>query len=413
MSPFFSVLILAAGFQTGRAAEPAVTGIRAVHRHGQTFITWKDTAEGEAGAKFRYSVYRSQRPITPDNFAEAELCYRGVLNNSAKLYGSAFNAADRLDSTKPYSLIEEGGDPLPPWTGLAVVTSHETCQAFFAVLATDGNLVPASKVVPGHSATTIAVNEQPAPIQPIKAYDSTRRSGPYVGSTSIAGKPGLPLHVTLHGSQSRGGGAGDYGDYYLYFGTPQMGYRDGLAGVFSVEEHRGKDGNRLLLRLRDAVEHPSGKGAMETYWFGYQCVPQGAGHTEPRVYPYTENQILWITQWVIDRYQANPQRVTVGGNSSGAVGSMNVGFRRPELFAVAYPAVGRVRRVPAIALDGKFDRNLGALMFDGTTAYYDRVDGPTRSLRPSTRRTCLFLAGPAGARMATPLGRSTSTWCGL
>jgi poly(3-hydroxybutyrate) depolymerase len=259
---------------------------------------------------------------------------------------------------------------------VAVVTSDEMCQAFYAVLATDENLVPASEVVPGHSATTIAVNEQPAPIQPIKVYDSTRRGGPYVGSTSITGKPGLPLHVTLHGSQSRGGGAGDYGDYYLYFGTPQMGYRDGLAGVFSVEEHRGKDGNRLLLRVRDAVEHPSGKGAMETYWFGYQCIPQGAGHTEPRVYPFTENQILWITRWVVATYQADPQRVTIGGNSSGAVGSLNVGFRHPELFAAAYPTVGRVRRVPAIALDGKFDRNLGALMSDGTTPYYDRVDGP-------------------------------------
>ena len=46
------------------------------------------------------------------------------------------------------------------------------------------------------------------------------------------GKTGLPLHVTLHGSQGAVGGAGTYGDYYLYFGTPEMGYRDGLAGVF-------------------------------------------------------------------------------------------------------------------------------------------------------------------------------------
>jgi poly(3-hydroxybutyrate) depolymerase len=243
-------------------------------------------------------------------------------------------------------------------------------------LATDEANAAVTKVVPGRSATTTAVQEQPATIQPIKLYDSRERGGPYVGSTSITGQAGLPLHVTLHGSSSRGGGAGSYGDYYLYFGTPQMGYRDGLPGVFSVEEHRRKEGNRLLLRLRDAVEHPSGKGAMETYWFGYMCVPQGASHDEPRVYPFTENQILWITRWVIEHYQADPSRVTIGGSSSGAVGSMNVGFRHPELFAAAFPAVGRVRRVPAIALTGKFDRMLGALMADGATAYYDRVDGP-------------------------------------
>src|SRR5690606_16580051 len=120
--------------------------------------------------------------------------------------------------------------------------------------------------------------------------------------TQLSGTTGLPLHVTLHGSQSRGGGAGDYGDYYLFFGTPEMGYRDGLPGVFSITEQRRKEGARLLLRLRDALEHPSGTRAMETYWFGYQCVPHGADHNEPRVYAYTENRIVWITRWVVQRY---------------------------------------------------------------------------------------------------------------
>lgn len=184
------------------------------------------------------------------------------------------------------------------------------------------------------------------------------------------------MNVKLHGSQSRGGGAGGYGDYYLYFGTPEMGYRDGLPGVFSITEPRpGKGkGKQLQLQLRDALEHPSGKRAMETYWFGYQCVPQGASHTEPRVYPFTENQIVWITQWVIKHYGVNPNEVYVGGRSSGAVGSFLVGFRHPQLYTAVFPVCGRVRRVPAIALDGKFDREKGAMMFDGETAYYDRAD---------------------------------------
>src|SRR5262249_47564711 len=146
------------------------------------------------------------------------------------------------------------------------------------------------------------VDEKPGAIQPIKLYDSKERKGPYVSNTSVTGKTGLPLHLTLHGSQSNGGGAGEYGDYYLFFGTPQMGYRDGLAGVFSVEEHRGKGENRLVLRVRDAVEHPNGRGAMETYWFGYSCIPHGATHAEPRVYPFTENQLLWITDWAVKHY---------------------------------------------------------------------------------------------------------------
>jgi poly(3-hydroxybutyrate) depolymerase len=353
-----------------------VTGIKAIHRHGQTFVTWKDAAEGEAGAKFRYSLYRSDSPITAENLARAELCYHGVLNNSAKLYGSAFNMQDRLDPAKPYAVLSEGGQPLPPWSGLAVRTIQQPGRSYYAVVATDENYHPVGKAVPGKSATTEAVEEKPAPIQAIKLYDSKERTGPYVRNTQITGQKGLPLQVTLHGSSSRGGGAGEYGDYYLYFGTPEMGYRDGLPGVFSVSETRRKEGNVLLLRLRDAVEHPGGKRAMETYWFGYLCVPQGVRHAEPRVYPFTENQIVWITRWVVERYQADANRIYVGGSSSGGVGSNNVGFRHPELFAAVYPVVGRARRVPAVALEGKFDRAKGALMADGKTQYYDHVDGP-------------------------------------
>lgn len=358
-----------------RADEPVVVGIQADHRHGQTFVTWKDAAEGEAGAKFRYRLYRSDQPITAENLADAELYYGGVLHNSAKLYGSAFRPDDRLDPTKPYAVIEEGGKPLPPWSGLAVVTADKPRRTYYAVVATDENGDLVTKVVPGNSATTDAVDERPAPIRAIKLYDSKDRTGPYVSSTTISGTKDLPLHVTLHGSQGQGGGAGDYGDYYLYFGTPEMGYRDGLAGVFSVSESRAKEGGRLLVRVRDAVEHPSGRGAMETYWFGYTCVPQGATHEEPRFYPYTENQLLWITRWAVERYGADPNRVSIGGSSSGGVGSNNVGFRHPEVYAAAYPSVGRVRKVPAIALVGKSDRNGGPVMFDGKMQYYDRADG--------------------------------------
>src|SRR5262249_27663079 len=154
-------------------------------------------------------------------------------------------------------------------------------------------LKPVSEVVPGQSATTEAVDEKPGPIQPIKVYDSKERKT-YVAQTSITGQKGLPLSIGLGGSQASGGPAGEWGGHYLYFGTLAMGHRDGLPGVFSIQENRGKNGNALAIRPRDAIEHPNGRNAMETYWFGYYCIPQGAKHTEPRVYPFTENQLMWM-----------------------------------------------------------------------------------------------------------------------
>jgi hypothetical protein len=356
------------------AAEPEVTGIEALHRDGQTFVTWTDAAEGEAGAKFRYSLYRSARPITAENLKDAELCYHGVLNNSARLFGTAFNAKDRVDPKKPTAVIEPGGKPLPVWSGLAVHTVRKPGKAHYAVVATDEKHRPLSRVVPGRSATAEAVEEKVAPPRPIKLHDSKSR-GVYSPQTSITGQKGLPLRVELHASQGQGGGAGDYGDYYLYFATPEMGYRDGLPGVFSVEERREKSGNYLLLRGRDAIEHPGGTRAMETYWFGYLCVPQGATHAEPRAYPFTERRQEWITDWVTKAYAADPERVTASGGSMGAWGSTTYALRHPERFAAVFPNRPRTRQRGLPNLTGVVvPKGKSVLMDDGTTDYFARMD---------------------------------------
>lgn len=359
-----------------QAAEFEVTGIQAVHRHGQTFVTWKDIAEGEDGAKFRYSLYRSGEPVTAANLEKAELCYHGVLNCSAKLFGHVFNMKDRLDPAKPYAIIEEGGKPLPAWSGLAVHTVQKPGKAYYAVVATDEKFKPVSAVVPGKSATTVAVDEMPGPIQPIKLYDSKERKS-YVAQTSITGQKGLPLSISLHGSQATGGPAGEWGDYYLYFGTPAMGYRDGIPGVFTVQENRDKAGNMLVLRPRDAIEHPSGRGAFETMWFGYYCIPHGATHSEPRVYPFTENRLLWMIDWSLRHYGGDPLRVSLGGNSMGGLGSINVGFRHPELFAAVYPSIAPfLWRAPS-SFHGAVTRDSKALMADGKTTYADYTNSIT------------------------------------
>ncbi len=69
----FAIVAVLALSAVGRAADPEVSSIQAVHRHGQTFVTWKDVAEGEDGAKFRYSLYRAEAPNTAANLDKAEL----------------------------------------------------------------------------------------------------------------------------------------------------------------------------------------------------------------------------------------------------------------------------------------------------------------------------------------------------
>jgi len=370
-SCLIGVMILCSG--VARAADVKVTDVKAAHRNGQTFVTWKDAADGEAGQDFRYSIYRSDQPITQATLGDAELVLRGVFNNSAKLFGHAFWPKDRLDPKKPTCIIVEGGKPLPAWSGLAVRTVEKDGRSYYAVVATDLKGAALSKVVPGESATTEPVAEKVAPIQPIKLYDSNQRKS-YVAQTRISGKKGLPLSVQLHASSGRGGTASGWGDYYLYFSRREWGYRDGLPGVFSVQERsHGKPDQRLIFDSREAIVTPSGTRAMETYWFGYVCVPQWAEHKEPRAYPFTERRTLWMIRWTIEKYGADPERVYCGGGSMGAWGTSTFALRHPELFAAVYPNRPRTRQRGRPGLV-RIPRNQKVMMDDGKTDYFERMD---------------------------------------
>ncbi len=369
--------LLAAAFVLGlmdlAVAELAVTQIKVTHRSGQTFVTWKDVADAQAGAEYRYSVFRSPKPITADNLATAEVCMVGVLHNSALLFGHGFWPADRVNPEKPMSVIQAGGEPLPRHSGLAVVNPPEPAASFYAVVATDLEGQPVTKIVPGQSATTVPVSEKPGPLSPIKIHDSKERAT-YVKQTQISGKQGLPLYVKLHASNGRGGGASNWGDYYLYFSRRDWGYRDGLPGVFSVlQRDHGTPGERLHLESRDAIVHPSGQKAMETYWFGYACVPPGAEHTEPRAYPFTERRMLWTIDWVKQQYGVDPQRVYCSGGSMGAWGTSTFALRHPEIFAAVYPNRPRTRQRGLPSLPRQTDIEQ-VLMEDGRTRYLDRMN---------------------------------------
>jgi hypothetical protein len=358
-----------------------VTDIRAVHRHGQTFVTWTDVAAGEQGAKYRYSVYRSDEPITQANLARAERVVCGVLNNSAKLFGAAFKMADRLDPSKPTCRLTAGGEPLPMGSGLAVHTVEKGGAGCYAVVATDAKGRPVTKVVPGRSATAEPIAEKVAPIQPILQYDGSERSS-YVPQTRVTGKKGLPLFVNLHASRGAGGGASKWGDYYLYFSPRDWGYRAGLPGVFSVEERKPTRGNHLVFNTRDAIERPDGSYAMETYWFGYYCKPYWSKADRPYAYPFTERRLEWMVDWVIRRYQPDTNRMYARGGSMGAWGSMTWAFKHPELFAAVYPDRPKCHqwKLPSLiggAIYGKWFEKLPggrALMPDGKTDFLDYLN---------------------------------------
>lgn len=351
--------------------ELEVTEIKVSHKNGQTFITWKDVAEGEEGSKYTYAVYRSQSAITEENKDKPYMT--GVLNNSGILFGGAFNVKNRASSTTPMTIFEENGTPLPNWSGLAVVTVDKIAKSFYAVVAFDSTNVAVTKIAPGKSATTVALDEEVKPIMPMKIYDSKNR-GQYSKQTTITGTENLPLYFELHASNAQGGGAGGYGDYYLYFSRPEWGYRDGLPGVFSILEKKADWGvNALIVSNRETIEHPSGKSGFETYWFGYVAVPQWAEVKEPRAYPFTERRALWILEYCISNYKANRNQIYAGGGSMGAWGSLSFAFRQKNVFAAVYPNRPRTiqKGCPSLV---PLKKDQKVLLEDGETDYFERMN---------------------------------------
>ena len=248
------------------ATEPEVREIRVNHRHGQTFVTWSDAAAGEGGAKYRYSLYRSDRPITAQNLKQAELCYHGILNNSARLFGTAFNMKDRLDPKKPYCIIEEGGKPLPPWSGLAVHTVRKDGKAYYAVLATDEKHSPLSPIVPGKSATIEPLEEKIALIQPIKLYDSKARGITETITSTLPRRSWATAMACPEFSRSRSGVTRPATTCCCAFVKPSSipavrgRWRHSGSAIFACRNMR-RTSNRAPIRSRNGVRSGSSIGS--------------------------------------------------------------------------------------------------------------------------------------------------------
>jgi hypothetical protein len=231
------------------------------------------------------------------------------------------------------------------------------------------------------NATTDGLNEKVAPPQPIEIYAATERAE-VPTSTALLRQEGLPLMLTLHASNSNGGSARKFGDYYLYFGTEQMGYRDGLPGVFSVAPAVYVPGRMLELFPTDAILKPDGSGALETFWVGYYCSPQWAANKEPHAYPFTENRLLWMIDWTIRHYRIDPNRVYSSGYSMGGWGTTTFAFRHPEIFAAVFPQMPRMRQNYLQSILGSSTRVINSAYPAGTerpnlpdgTDYFKRMD---------------------------------------
>jgi hypothetical protein len=187
---------------------PVVQGLKAEHRDGQTFLTWREPydvvgkdeptfeeferAVLDARAKRRifYRIYRHEQPITTTNLGQADLISEVSETLSCwNLLAIANTEHPQKDVTKRSPLrggnlrlahimtrykLSDDKQALPRATGLAVLTARQFGKHYYAVTVSVDGREAVDKLTSSQSLTAV-IEEKPAKF-PAIIYQRTRKS---------------------------------------------------------------------------------------------------------------------------------------------------------------------------------------------------------------------------------------------
>ncbi len=347
---------------------PQASGLKAFHRSGQTFLTWKEI-EDPVGSdqvkwgqlklilgdldrerRLRYCVYRSEEPITAGTIHRAELIAtvkplsswnvngRNIgrpidhviatqdvlMTGHWNPFGSASVDGDYgRDCPVDRLVIREGQAPLARQTGLYVHSTDKKGKAYYAVLTSIEGVQNTTDFSAANSLTN-PIDEAPGEGQPV-----------------LQGKlPHSPIF--------------SYADERLHYvrwvGRPygNLPYQYYNWSVAVPEEHAEnpplelnlhRDGYsywRTHYRIeRDSIVLCPYDFPIKSWWYGYH-ESQGTlkSFRQGRIHNYTERRLLWFVDWAARKWKADRKRILVTGCRGGASGSgaLRLGIRHPDLF---------------------------------------------------------------------------------
>ena len=348
LSLFFMLSLFQVNSQT------IVTSLSAEYLNGQIFLTWD---EEDVTDTTRFNVYLSNGPINDANISQATLVGHHIEPSSACDWWqnpASFSATEPEDKTHGFRLANRILDPI---TGLFVhtVLPDDPDMIYFAVTYSSGK-DEVDSILPGQNSLLVPVSREVMMPLPIAQGDI-----PLPGTAK-----GKSLVFKLHG---RGSDAGiSSNSNFLFFGGSTMGWREGLARKFYVEETDESINiypydriwiGRPLLFSRDERDHVP---AINSWWYGCNNkIYDEELSKEGVMVNYTEDFILYLIDWAQNYYETDSQRVYLEGTSMGGAGGIALGFHHPGAFA-------RIKsNVPIVA----YTEKTGS---DGRSSLY-RLDG--------------------------------------
>ncbi len=336
-----ALVILAAGAGEKSGSAQAAE-LKAFHRSGQTFVTWKEDAKlkGEW-----YHVLVGRKPLTAANLAAAKVVAKVPENSgqfrimtSKSRYGARFKKLWPWFEGLWIRSVDEGGKPLPKGTGLFVRTAKENGSIHLAVQTVHDGKVVASEIFGK------PIEEKVAPPAAVKM-------------------------AALAKDKLEGGAYLLYMDFDEWNPDRIDDNWEGYAYPFKVSCFKSALGKALPLSVRlhaygahqsmDYVEKYPSSTCVNlcpldqhlTWWFGYNdALParkEGGKAPAPGkpVVNYTERQVLAIINWLKRgpgnfKGRVDPQRVFIFGGSMGGSGINVFGMRNGDVFAAGGSTVG-------------------------------------------------------------------------
>jgi pimeloyl-ACP methyl ester carboxylesterase len=337
-----------------------VAGSYAIHRSGQTFISWPEdkTVQGE-----RYRIYRSSQPITAATFASATLLGE-VGKNSATFYANYYQYAGiwKLRYVDRY-IIENGGSQISANWGLFVWTLN--AQDFSGGDHGDGYY--AITEIPPGGVEKFSIYMTFGPVS-----EALGTSDPVDITASIGNLIGAGGHVFIQYMDQRNWNSTFHAPNVTnrYWGKdpkdPNLAYDLQYAYDYDVflplpEYCGGALPAKLPIFLYLHGHKDNGKGGegdypnkycaygiypfddTDTWWFGFASQNDYRKGGNPQkgdiVVNYTEQRLLRMIA-DLERNPLGPpvdqQRIYVAGQSMGGTGSLALAERYPNVFAAAY-----------------------------------------------------------------------------
>jgi len=342
--------------QAGRVP-PQVTGVRAFHRNGNTFITWKEIgklvekkeitigelaalrkelAEKEKTRRVRYGILRHTAPITARNVGMAQTLAEVAPLSCASRDGGLYHF-NRKKETQDRFVVQEGKGKLPWGTGLYAHTAEKEGTSYYAVVTVVNGRANLEDFSPAN-----------APAEPVK-----EKASPYP-------VPVLQVDKVAKGHEFGGVRKGARVRLYVTWSAPPFTNLPNMHYNWCVAIDEKKLANPAPLGLylhewggthvRTTWAWPGGRTGIlvtgndfppQTWWYGWhEAKWTSRSWGSGRVHNYTERRVLAFLDWVATQWPVDRNRVFAQGGSMGGAGIYTFAMRHGDRFAMVRGNVG-------------------------------------------------------------------------